>query len=114
MKSNGLERQLAWLGGLGIGAALMYFLDPKRGARRRHVVQDRAGRATRATGWHMRKAAENVKNHGLGAVRELGGRVRERLRGVRVPHKLHEVVRAAARVRGVRQVRNRLGDGGGS
>lgn len=152
MKPNGSKRQVAWLLGLGIGAALMYFLDPKGGARRRHLAKDKATRTIRAGRWQLRKAAEDVKNHGLGAVHELSGRVRERFRGGGVPddvlvarvraalghhaahagaievmanggavtlrgpvepHKLHELIRAAARVRGVREVRNRLQDGAG-
>ena len=40
MRDN--ETIVAFLCGLGAGAALMYFLDPDRGRRRRALVRDKA------------------------------------------------------------------------
>jgi len=71
------NHKLTWLGGIGIGAALMYFLDPTRGARRRHLLKDQATSAARSGREQLRKAAGNAKNHALGLVHELRGRVAE-------------------------------------
>lgn len=61
----------ALLAGIGIGAALMYFLDADRGTRRRHVLADKARRGLRVTGRELHDAAENAKNHTRGKVIEL-------------------------------------------
>lgn len=57
--------------GVGLGAAIMYFLDPDRGARRRHMTYDRAGRALRIGTRELRDAAEDAKNHTLGTIAEV-------------------------------------------
>ncbi len=36
-----MNRQLSLLGGIGLGAALMYMVDPDRGKRRRALVRDK-------------------------------------------------------------------------
>jgi hypothetical protein len=63
--------RLALLAGIGIGAAVMYLLDPDRGTRRRHVLADKARRGLRLTGRELHDAAENAKNHTRGKVIEL-------------------------------------------
>src|SRR5437763_8489304 len=35
-----MDRGLSLLGGIGLGAGLMYFLDPQQGRRRRGLVRD--------------------------------------------------------------------------
>jgi osmotically-inducible protein OsmY len=67
--------RLALLAGLGIGAALMYFLDPERGTRRRHVIADKTRRGLHVTGRELHDAAENAKNHTRGTVLELKHRL---------------------------------------
>jgi hypothetical protein len=62
---------LSLLIGAGIGAAIMYFLDPNRGVRRRHLAYDRAGRVLRVGKRELHDARENAKNHALGAMREV-------------------------------------------
>lgn len=42
-----MNMTLKFLSGLGIGAGLMYFFDPRSGTRRRKVVRDNAVRYTR-------------------------------------------------------------------
>jgi osmotically-inducible protein OsmY len=61
---------LLFLVGAGLGAAVMYFLDPNRGARRRHVAVDRAGRALRERARELHDARRNVANRAAGVVRE--------------------------------------------
>ena len=70
-RSTGL---VALLAGLGIGAALMYLLDPGRGARRRSLIRDKAARASRATGRELIERAQDMKNRAQGHVAELRGR----------------------------------------
>jgi hypothetical protein len=60
---------------LGIGAAIMYFFDPKDGDRRRHVAWDKARKALRSGGRELHDAAENAKNHAVGAVAEARSRM---------------------------------------
>ena len=56
---------LGVLGGIGLGGALMYFLDPDRGTLRRRLVRDRLVHA------------RSVASEGLGTTgRDLGNRVR--------------------------------------
>jgi osmotically-inducible protein OsmY len=65
---------VALLAGLGIGAALMYLLDPDRGARRRSLIRDKAGRASRVAGREIVERAHDVKNRAQGQFAELRGR----------------------------------------
>jgi osmotically-inducible protein OsmY len=45
--TNGANQAGALLAAAGVGAALMYFLDPSRGAQRRSIATDRAGSLVR-------------------------------------------------------------------
>ena len=67
---------LALLAGLGLGAALMYFLDPDRGTRRRHLAQDQAGHSLRKMARRLRDQAGTARNHAQGKALELGARFR--------------------------------------
>jgi len=71
-RSTGL---VALLAGLGIGAALMYLLDPARGARRRSLIRDKAARASRMTGRELIERAQDAKNRARGQVAQLRGRL---------------------------------------
>ena len=75
MKMERSTELVALLAGLGIGAALMYLLDPDRGARRRSLIRDKAARASRETGRGLLERAHDVKNRAQGQVAELRGRI---------------------------------------
>lgn len=59
------------LGGVGLGAALMYVLDPERGKRRRAVVRDKAVRVTRKTGDSLGARSRDWKNRAKGVAAEV-------------------------------------------
>ncbi|MGH7679743.1 MAG: BON domain-containing protein [Gemmatimonadaceae bacterium] len=63
------------LAGIGIGAAIMYFLDPDRGNRRRHLAGDQARKALRHRRRELHEAVENARNHAVGAMAEARGRL---------------------------------------
>ena len=73
--NNGPSTLFRLLAGMGIGAALMYFLDPDRGNRRRHLAGDQARKALRRGGRELHDAVENAKNHAVGAIAETRGRL---------------------------------------
>jgi hypothetical protein len=56
--------------GAGIGAALMYYLDPRLGARRRGIMRDKAIGLTNRTRGRTEKTGRNLGNHLRGAVLE--------------------------------------------
>jgi hypothetical protein len=66
----------ALLAGAGIGGALMYFLDPRGGARRRALVRDRTARAIRTGKEELHQEVEDARNRISGAVAEARGRMR--------------------------------------
>lgn len=84
----------ALLAGLGLGAALMYILDPRRGARRRALLRDQANSALRTGRREFRRRAEDLKHRAEGAMAELRGRLRERKDGAIDDDRLTERVRA--------------------
>jgi uncharacterized membrane protein len=69
---------LVGAGGMALGGALMYLLDPDRGARRRHVIRDRAARAGRVTGEGLETAARDMRNRARGLAASARGRLRGR------------------------------------
>jgi len=71
----------AVLGGLGLGAALMYFLDPAQGRRRRRLVLDKLSRALSASSGAIGTTAADVRHRTRGLVAE----TRSRMRGSEVP-----------------------------
>ena len=55
------------LGGAGIGAALMYLMDPNQGAERRHHIADLAGDALESTSQVLRSGAEEISHRAADA-----------------------------------------------
>ena len=60
-----------FLGGLGIGAGLMYILDPDRGARRRSLIQDKATHALHAEKDVVDKGVRDLGHRATGVVARL-------------------------------------------
>ena len=67
---NNNDTIIAFLCGLGAGAALMYFLDPDRGARRRSLVRDKAVGLTNDATEAISGTAEDLSNRAYGVAAE--------------------------------------------
>lgn len=65
-----------FIGGLLIGAAVMYLLDPERGGRRRALVRDKATRARHKLGEGLDVTARDLSNRAKGTAAELRSRLR--------------------------------------
>lgn len=63
------HRTFSLIGGAGLGAGLMYFLDPDRGRRRRALVRDKGTRWSRKTREFAGSTQRDVRNRakGMGA-----------------------------------------------
>jgi uncharacterized membrane protein len=64
----------ALLGGLGIGAALMYFLDPTRGRRRRALMRDQMTHAVRKGEHGVEATVHDLSNRAQGMAAEVRNR----------------------------------------
>ena len=64
------EVMIAFLAGVGTGAALMYFLDPDRGGRRRALVRDKAVGLTNDARQAINAASADLSNRAYGAYAE--------------------------------------------
>jgi uncharacterized membrane protein len=69
------ENRAAILTGLGIGAGLMYFLDPARGARRRALMRDRLTHATRLAGDAAGATKRDLAHRASGAAARVRGTI---------------------------------------
>lgn len=74
-------QSLLILGGIGLGAGLMYIFDPRAGRRRRALVYDKVQSYWHATGDYMAKTGRDVRNRTRGLVAE----ARTQLRGADRP-----------------------------
>jgi hypothetical protein len=68
---------LALLGGVGLGAGLMYLLDPDGGRRRRALARDKAVHGLKVSGKALRKTSVDVGNRTRGLVAEAGSLLRK-------------------------------------
>lgn len=68
----------ALLAGVGIGAAVMYFLDPRRGNARRAQVVERTSGAIRSATHDMEIRRRDLRNRARGVAAELGASIRHK------------------------------------
>ena len=67
-RKNGAGQAGAMLAAAGIGAAMMYFLDPARGARRRAVATDRAESLIRSGADELERRSVQARDRVTGLV----------------------------------------------
>jgi CBS domain-containing protein len=67
----------AVLGGIGLGSALFYFLDPSQGRRRRVQARDKAVRTARLGRRDVMHIEHDLSNRALGLLARLRGRLRQ-------------------------------------
>jgi osmotically-inducible protein OsmY len=65
-----MNKKTALVGGLGLGAALMYLFDPDRGRRRRALIRDKAEGAANKAGDYAGKMSRDLRNRAYGLVTE--------------------------------------------
>jgi osmotically-inducible protein OsmY len=65
-----MNNKTAIVGAVGLGAALMYFLDPDRGKRRRALVRDKVEAAGNKATDYAEKMGRDIRNRAYGMVAE--------------------------------------------
>ncbi|HUQ19075.1 MAG TPA: BON domain-containing protein [Gemmatimonadaceae bacterium] len=70
MMEHDREKQIALFVGAGLGAALMFILDPARGSRRRAIVRDKTVKVIRQGGRAIHDRGEDIGNRLTGAAHE--------------------------------------------
>jgi len=68
---------LTLLGGVGLGAGLMYLLDPDGGRRRRALARDKAVHGLKVSGKALRRTSADVGNRTRGLVAGAASRLRK-------------------------------------
>ncbi len=86
-----MNRAVAFLTGLGVGAGAMYLLDPDRGKRRRALMRDQVTHLANCSGEAIEKNARDLRNRARGIIAD----TKARFTGEPVPdHKLVDRVKA--------------------
>ncbi|PYS66770.1 MAG: hypothetical protein DMF73_20920 [Acidobacteria bacterium] len=65
-----MNKGVALVGGVGLGAALMYIFDPDRGKRRRALIRDKVEAAGNKIGDKAEKMGRDLSNRAYGVVAE--------------------------------------------
>ena len=65
-----MRELLAILGGIGVGAGLMYLLDPDRGNRRRALIRDKMVKLNRQTQETVSGRVNDLSNRAKGMLHE--------------------------------------------
>lgn len=65
-----MNKILMVLGGIGLGAGLMYLLDPQGGRGRRSVIRDKAMSAATKTGGAIGSKSRDIANRAHGVITE--------------------------------------------
>lgn len=78
MKRRERKNGMGLVGALGAGAALMYFLDPARGTRRRHLLRDQLVHARKVAGESVGTTSRDLRNRARGIAAEARSRVSRR------------------------------------
>ena len=68
-----MNKKLALVGGLGLGAALMYLFDPDRGRGRRALIRDKAEDAANKAGEFADKVSRDLRDRASEVVAEAKG-----------------------------------------
>jgi uncharacterized membrane protein len=71
-----MNTKLSTLGGVGLGAAMMYVLDPRHGRRRRALLRDKLVTISCTARDAAGKVSRDLRNRAVGAVAEVRSRLR--------------------------------------
>lgn len=72
-----MDRRLAFFTGLGVGAGVMFLLDPDRGGRRRALIKDKAVSLSHTSKDALDKTARDLRNRATGVIAETKARFGE-------------------------------------
>jgi len=90
----GILKGMLMLGCTGLGASMMYVLDPRLGRRRRALVRDKAQAYWRSTGKFISQTARDARQRTYGLIAE----TQTQLRGADVPEDAVLVARVQAQI----------------
>ena len=68
-----MNKKLALVGGLGLGAALMYLFDPDRGRGRRAAIREKAEDVTNKAGEYAEKVSQDLRDRASEVIAEAKG-----------------------------------------
>ena len=69
-----MDKRLAFLSGLGLGAGAMFLLDPDRGRRRRALIKDQAKHLSISGKETLGKRTRDLRNRATGVIAETKAR----------------------------------------
>ena len=70
-----MNRIISVFGAVGVGMALMYLLDPDRGARRRALIRDKAVGLSNDVSDAVRRTSQDLSNRAQGLMHEARSRM---------------------------------------